>query len=247
MTSLADAIEKIRNIQVESMKPLAIVLAGHNGAGKSTMWYKHLANTIQIPLVNADRMMMSILPPTEGGRLPTWAAALRDTDTSWMTVAQKGVQAFVAQAMANSVPFAMETVFSHWREVAPGKVESKIDLIRQMQEAGYFVILIFVGLSDCQLSLARVLTRVASGGHAVGEAKLVERFPRTQKAIANAVQVANAAILVDNSRTEEEAFTVCKIQAGAQEIYDVRKQSDDIPRAILDWLDIISPREGAVA
>jgi predicted ABC-type ATPase len=79
-----------------------------------------------------------------------------------MAVAQKGVEAFVAQAMARGVPFAMGTVFSHWRELKGGKVESKIDLIRQMQDAGYFVLLFFVGLSNAQLSIARFSTRVLS-------------------------------------------------------------------------------------
>lgn len=50
-----------------------------------------------------------------------------------MEVAQKGVEAFVAQAMARKVAFAMETVFSHWQPLEDGSVESKIDLIRQMQ------------------------------------------------------------------------------------------------------------------
>ena len=37
-----------------------------------------------------------------------------------MRVAQNGVQAFVAQALSQGVPFAMETVFSHWVEHADG-------------------------------------------------------------------------------------------------------------------------------
>jgi predicted ABC-type ATPase len=63
-----------------------------------------------------------------------------------MQVAQKGVELFVAQAMAHNVPFAMETVFSHWKELHNGKIESKIDRIKQMQKANYFVLLFFVGL-----------------------------------------------------------------------------------------------------
>ena len=74
------------------------------------MWYDHLVDDIKIPLVNADRMMLSILPePGRDGRLRSWAQKLRDTDEMWMAVAQKGVQSFVAQAMAKKVPFAMET------------------------------------------------------------------------------------------------------------------------------------------
>lgn len=146
MILLPHAVELVLNRQKSSKKPLAIILAGHNGSGKSTLWYaKGLADKFQVPLINADRMMMSILPEVSPGTrsLPQWASRLRDSDPSWMRVAQKGVEAFVAKAMIEKVPFAMETVFSHWRMREDGTVESKIDLIRQMQERNYFVLLFF--------------------------------------------------------------------------------------------------------
>jgi len=242
MIALSSAVKIIQDDQKRSQKPLAVVLAGHNGSGKSTLWYKHLANQFQIPLINADRMMMSILPEaTTAQPLPRWASHIRDKDPSWMTLAQKGVEAFVAQAMAYKVPFAMETVFSHWKKIGEGKIESKIDLIRQMQNSGYYVLLLFVGLSNIQLSIARVQTRVASGGHDVDINKLVSRFPRTQKAVKEAVSIADATILTDNSRKPRSAFTICRIQMGTREIYDIRKDNRKGQPVILEWLNIISP------
>ena len=188
---------------------MAVVLAGHNGSGKSTLWEKRLAKSMQIPLVNADRMMLSILPVADDtGHLPVWAQKLRDQNRDWMKVAQNGVQYFIAQAMVFKVPFAMETVFSHWKELANGTFESKIDLIKQMQAADYFVLLLFVGLSNADLSIARVMTRVAAGGHSIDAKTLQDRFPRTQLAIQHARSVADATILFDNSREEKQAFTV---------------------------------------
>ena len=55
--------------------------------------------------------------------------------------------------------------------------------------------------------------RKAAGGHDVEIQRLIDRFPRTQKAIAQAVTIADASILVDNSRQQERAFTVARIQA----------------------------------
>jgi predicted ABC-type ATPase len=137
MTTVADAVDRVLSAQTLSVKPLGIVLAGHNGSGKSTMWHRHLSSKLRIPLVNADRMMMAVLPePNRKKRLVKWAQVLRDTDAGWMRVAQQGVEAFVAQAMANKVPFAMETVFSHWQERPDGTAESKIALIERMQEEG---------------------------------------------------------------------------------------------------------------
>ena len=225
-----------------SNKPLAVVLAGHNGSGKSTLWYRHLAETLRIPLVNADRMMLSILPePGDDGFLADWAANLRDTDESWMRVAQNGVQAFVAQALAQGVPFAMETVFSHWVEHTDGAVESKVDLIRQMQAAGYFVLLLFVGLTNEQVSIGRVATRKDEGGHDVEVRKLVTRFPKTQKAIRHAAPVADATVFMDNSRTKKEAFTVVRVQIGSEQRFDIRDVSPGAPAEIAEWMSKTCP------
>jgi hypothetical protein len=66
-------------------RPAAVVLAGHNGSGKSTLWYQRLAGHLQIPLVNADRLTLSILPEPSGTppRVPAWAQALRDENETW--------------------------------------------------------------------------------------------------------------------------------------------------------------------
>lgn len=235
--SVADITARAR----KSGKPLAIILAGHNGSGKSTMWYDHLVDDIKIPLVNADRMMLSILPePGRDGRLRSWAQKLRDTDEMWMAVAQKGVQSFVAQAMAKKVPFAMETVFSYWEPRGDGTFASKIDLIENLQREGYFVLLLFVGLTNSALSVGRVLTRKAQGGHDVAYRKLQERFPRTQQAIRHALAVADAVVLMDNSRDPRRAFTPCYVSAGENVLYDIRT-ADNPPIEITTWMKAVAP------
>jgi predicted ABC-type ATPase len=242
VTTVQEAVDQVLAAQQASGKPLGIVVAGHNGSGKSTMWYERLAPAIRIPLINADRMMMSILPEPSAGKLPDWARELRDADTSWMRVAQRGVEAFVVQAMAAGVPFAMETVFSDWRPQPDGTVASKIDRIREMQAAGYFVLLLFVGLSDAELSIGRVMTRIAKGGHSVDLEKLRDRFPRTQGVVGAALSVADAAILTDNSREPQHAFTVCRIQMGEAEVFDLRAGGGEIPTPIGAWLHVVAPR-----
>ena len=236
MADLAATVDTVIERQVGSGQPLAIILAGHNGSGKSTLWYDHLADKFQVPLINADRMMMSILP--EKHPLPTWAVNLRDGNEDWMGVAQKGVQSFVAQAMVQQVPFATETVFSYWQQREDGTFASKIDTIRELQAAGYFVLLIFVGLGDVGLSIARVRTRKAKGGHDVDWKKLQDRFPRTQQAIATALSVVDAAILADNSRGEKQAFTLVRVQAGDTVIFDVRADQPT-PAIITAWMDTV--------
>lgn len=243
MSDLAKDINIVLSAQKRSNKPLAIVVAGHNGSGKSTMWRRVLSPRLRIPLINADRMMLSILPePGSDGALVGWARKLRDEDRGWMQVAQNGVQAFVGQAMAAKVPFAMETVFSYWEQRADGTFASKIDSIRDMQQAGYFVLLFFVGLESAELSILRVQTRVAEHGHNVPVEKLLSRFARTQHAVSAALSIADAAILVDNSRDLSDAFSVCRIEVKGAAVLDIRAASAPVPKPIRRWLDIVAPR-----
>ena len=99
-------------------RPLAVVLAGHNGSGKTSLWTTRLSDFLRIPLINADRLTESILPPPdrETGLLPDWAQELRNTDEKWQRLSQESVRAIRSVAMQMKLPFAFETVFSHWQE-----------------------------------------------------------------------------------------------------------------------------------
>lgn len=243
MNVLGSAVDEVLARQAASGKPLAIVVAGHNGSGKSTMWYDHLAPALKVPLINADRMMLSVLPERgSSGKLAAWAQTLRDTDQNWMKVARESVDSFVVNAMQARVPFAYETVFSHWKTRDDGTVESKIDRILELQAAGYFVLLLFVGLSNVGLSVGRVITRHARGGHDVPSDRLINRFPRTQRAIRQAIPVADASILVDNSADEKKAFSVARVQVGPDLLFDVR-QAENPPVRMVEWLGVVAPIE----
>jgi predicted ABC-type ATPase len=242
LNSIAEAVDTILRAQQAAGKPLGVIVAGHNGSGKSTMWRSALADRLQIPLVNADRMMLSILPePLPDGHLVSWAARLRDGHEGWMRVAQQGVQAFVGHAMEARVPFAMETVFSYWEQRPDGRIASKIDLITDLRAAGYFVLLVFVGLPNAETSILRVMTRVQQGGHGIAEPTLRRRFPKTQKAIAAALPVADASLLADNSRSTAEAFAVCRVQVGSMPRFDIRRGGGKPPAVISAWLDVVAP------
>lgn len=242
MTTLLDAVAQVREAQGKTKKPLSIVLAGHNGSGKSTMWESDLSGVLEMPLINADRLMRSILPDVgQGGFLPKWADDLQNTDPGWLRVAQQGVQSFVAHAIAAKRPFAMETVFSEERPLEDGRVASKIDLIAEMQAQGYFVLLIFVGLTSAELSVARVATRVSTGGHGIPEDRLKDRFPRTQRMIRQAALVADATIMTDNSRDLSKAFTVTRVQLREKQLYDMRAGATTVPSIITTWLDVVAP------
>ncbi len=235
------AVKEIIKTQMTDAKPLAVVLAGHNGSGKSTMWSKRLSDGVRIPLINADRLVSSILPePGKDGALPEWATRLRNTDPRWMRLAQGGAESFVSLALDSGVPFAIETVFSHWRQLPDGRVESKVDLIERAQAKGYFVLLLFVGLASADLSVLRVQTRVREHGHDVPHEKLVSRYPRTQRAIRHALPIADASVMVDNSLGLDAAFTVVRAQARGHVLYDARQEAGLAP-AIAQWMNKVAP------
>ncbi|WP_296558000.1 zeta toxin family protein [Pigmentiphaga sp.] len=241
MSRAIPSIDQLLHEVRRSTKPIAFVLAGHNGSGKSTLWYQKLAPTLKIPLVNADRLMLSILPEPEDGLIPPWAQRLRDDDERWQKLAQEGVRVFKQLVMNGRMPFAFETVFSHWKLLPNGEHQSKIDDIKAMQEAGYFVVLLFVGLTNVDMSILRVSTRKEMGGHDVAVKKLRERFPRTQKAIGEASKVADMSLMFDNSRGFAHAFTLVRAQKKSRLIYDARAPQYGTDPELLqvssDWLE----------
>lgn len=221
----------LQQAALSGAKPTAFILAGHNGSGKTTLWNERLAPQLKIPLINADRITTSILPPASPatGQLPQWARKLRDNDTRWQLLSQAGVQAFVGLVMERKMPFAFETVFSHWKKLPDGRIESKVDIIETLKGAGYFVVLLFVGLASAQLSVLRVETRKEQGGHGVPLNKLASRFPRTQRAIGYAAPIADMTLMFDNSRTPDKAFALVRAQRGKHVLFDCRD-----PQYILD-------------
>jgi predicted ABC-type ATPase len=92
-----------------------------------------------------------------------------------------------------------------------------------------------------ELSILRVATRVIEGGHGIDEPTLRKRFPKTQRAISEAVKVADASILTDNSRDKSEAFAVCRVQLGQVALYDVRTGPNPPPTVITGWMDRAVP------
>ena len=100
--------------------------------------------------------------------------------------------------------FVSETVFSH---------ASKLALIEEAQQLGFFVMLIVVCLDDPQRLLARVAGRVTEGGHAVPAARILARYPRTLANLAVAVRLADVAILYDSEAVSpgtHRAVAICR-------------------------------------
>lgn len=100
--------------------------------------------------------------------------------------------------------FTFETVLSS---------QFKLDLLNRAKEEGYFIKCIFVLTVDPMINVARVETRVASGGHDVERKKIVERYYKSVNNIKKLMEICDILHIYDNT---------------LEPIRIIRKHKDDI-------------------
>ena len=168
------------------------VLAGGNGAGKTTFYNLYLAK-YGIKFVNADLIAKDIDPKNT-----------EDLSYHAAILATKIREDLISQG----VSFCFETVFSH---------ESKIDFMAQAKACGYKIILVYIHLFDSRLNEARVKQRVSEGGHDVTTEKIHSRIPRTMKNIKIALSLVDEARILDNSSKDDPFRQIIVMKAGNYE------------------------------
>jgi predicted ABC-type ATPase len=188
--------------------PLLIAIVGVNGAGKSTITAR-LRQEPGFPskYVNPDEIALTltnIVDPID--RAYTATRKADDQRTIWLN---------------NRQSMAFETVMSH---------PSKIEFMQSAKDAGYRIMLVFVGLSSPELSLQRVSQRFQSGGHNVPRDKIMARYDRVMALLPNALQVADRALIYDNSDDCAEARLVLSFNNG-----QVGYRASDLP----EWLNFL--------
>ena len=161
-------------------QPSLIFLAGPNGAGKTTFFEAYL-EPFGLPYVNADRIAR-ILRTAE-------PAASSDAVDRRAFIEAERLRAALVEARLS---FCTETVFSD-------PARAKLGFLEDARRRGFTVILVFIGLADAALSIARVKQRVQQGGHDVPDDRLRARFPRTLANLRAAIALVEEAFLFDNS------------------------------------------------
>jgi len=165
------------------------LIAGGNGAGKSTFYEKKLKPK-GLPFVNADIIAREYFPhaPEENS-----------------ITAAKIAEQMRYQLLSEGKSFCFETVFSH---------ESKIDFIAAAKALNYVITLVFIHLDSAELNMARVAQRVTLGGHSVPEEKISARIPRTLEHIKNTIPLCDHVRLLDNSRVEIPFQRIANVDNG---------------------------------
>jgi len=174
--------------------PVLHVIAGPNGAGKSAFYSYVLQPATQLAFVDADLIAAQRWPGAEAVHAYQAAALAADER---------------AQRISQRRSFVTETVFSH---------ESKIELLRDAQHAGFRVTL-HVLLVPEPLAVARVADRVANGGHDVPEEKIRERFRRLRRLLRMAIGSVDEAHVYDNT-TATDPFRLVASFANGHPIAD---------------------------
>ncbi len=168
------------------------ILAGGNGAGKTTFYNLFLAPK-GIKLVNADVIAEAISP--ENPENVSYAAA---------NVAEQIRERLLQQG----VSFCFETVFSH---------VSKIDFVANAKAQGYEIVLVYIHLDTSELNEARVYQRVTEGGHSVPVDKIHSRIPRTMKHICAVLPLVDEARLLDNSYRDNPFQQIACVRQGRRQ------------------------------
>jgi predicted ABC-type ATPase len=170
---------------------LLLVIAGHNGAGKSTCYREYLRD-VMAPFIqehiDPDAIEREI-------RAEWTEAPLSDDDFSLL--ASKEAERLRRLYLNSATAFSMETVFSD-------PVGDKLGFLQEAIRRGYFVVLLAVGLDSPEKSKLRVALRVSRGGHNVKPERSEARYPRVLKNLSRAVELVSLALVVDNSQDNLE-------------------------------------------
>ena len=153
------------------------IIAGCNGAGKTTASYTVLPDILNCrEFVNADEIARG-LSPFQPEKVSIQAGRL--------------MLARVKDLLAAEEDFAIETTLA---------TKIYVDLIKQAQQKGYQVMLLFFWLSSPDLAVKRVKNRVQEGGHNIPEDVIRRRYRAGLQHFFSQYQlIVNRWMLIDNS------------------------------------------------
>lgn len=191
-------------------RPVLLFLAGCNGSGK-TSFFELLDEQPgrRFTFVNAD-LIGSIVNGIPG----------KDR------LAQKIADVMRHHMVDERASFATETVFSD-------EVGAKLKFLREAEEAGFHVVLVFVTLANVHLSRQRVAYRVEHAGHSVPEDRLPRRFVASRENCRRALNFVETGIVLDNSSAISPLRLMAIVQKGK-----TTYQRPKLPAYVMDLLPI---------
>jgi predicted ABC-type ATPase len=176
--------------------PTVVILAGANGAGKTTAARTLLAETLQLmTYVNADVI----------------ATGLSGFNPESMAMEAGRIMLHRLHSLAEQrASFAFETTLAG---------RSYARWLRTVRQAGYVVHLVYFWLASPDLAVARVAERVSQGGHDIPEETIRQRYRRS---IQNFFQLyrplVNAWTVYDNTQDQSSRLAAHGDETGRETI-----------------------------
>jgi predicted ABC-type ATPase len=186
---------KLQEIPDEDRR-LLVVIAGHNGAGKTTIYRERIGGALSAFLsthINPDEVEQAIMLDLGEHSL---------TKGEFEKRAAEEAARLRQQYLDQEISFSFETVFSD-------PEQDKVGFMAEARRRGYLVLLIAVGLESIEKSKARVALRHSKGGHNVPEDRIESRYERVLLNFSHGARISTLAIYFDNSedRIEDDLDT----------------------------------------
>lgn len=161
--------------------PDIFIIAGCNGAGKTTAAYNLLPDVFKtVEFVNADEIARGLSPFN-----PTGVAFQ----------AGRIMLERLEQLIEENKNFSFETTLSGI---------TYLNFIKKAKEKGYGITLFFVFLNSVNLAKERVALRVSKGGHSIPEEVIERRYHKGLLNFSTYAKEANDWYVYDNSGSEYE-------------------------------------------
>ena len=156
-------------------QPLMNVIAGNNGAGKSTITAILLQHLYLGEVIDADAIAKEL-----NAKFPEQVGLS----------AGREVLRRVKKCINTRRDFCIETTLSGG------------NAIRQMyaaKQSNFEITLYYVGLPSVELHISRVAARVRAGGHFIAEQVIRDRYDRSIRHVSQALSWVDHAVFIDNS------------------------------------------------
>ncbi|MDE5629409.1 MAG: zeta toxin family protein [Muribaculaceae bacterium] len=135
------------------MNPTLYIIAGCNGAGKTTASFSVLPDLLECrEFVNADEIAKGLSP---------FNPESVSIDAGRLMLERIGV------LLSQNKTFAVETTLA---------ARSYVRLVRKAKKQGYMVVLLFFWLSSPEMAIERVAKRVHEGGHNIPRETVIRRY-----------------------------------------------------------------------
>jgi len=180
--------------------PVFILIAGPNGASKSTYSEKDLI-PLGLTCIDPDKIAREMFGNPAQTRDEGIRATIEATDR-------------VREYFRDARTVALESVFSD-------RKGHKLKLLEEARRYGFKTVLVFIGVDSPEICIARVMDRVVQGGHDVPDEMIRDRFPRCFENLKKALTNVDLALLIDNSGCYESEepdsarhYQFCTVTAG---------------------------------